>query len=47
MAIFSVCYASCKIDWSEFFSRAHQKKIYDIWAQLTKISSKSENTFTK
>ena len=35
---FSVFYASCKIDWSEFFSRAHQKKIYYIWTQLTKIS---------
>ena len=39
---FSVFSTSWKIDWSIYFSRAHQKNFYDIWAQLTKISSKSE-----
>ena len=39
---FSVFSTSWKIDWSNFFSLAHQNIFYDIWVQLTKISSKSE-----
>ena len=40
MAIFSVFYASWKIDWSIFFLVPTRKK-YDIWPQPMKISSKS------
>ena len=39
---FSVFYASCKIDWSEFFSRSHQKKIMIFEHNSTKFSLKSE-----
>ena len=34
---FSVFYASCKIDWSEFFSRAHQKKFMIFEHNLRKF----------
>ena len=39
---FSVFSTSWKIDWSIFFFSCPPEKFYDIWAQLTKISSKSE-----
>ena len=43
---FSGFYASCKIDWSEFFSRAHQKK---LWYLSTTYENfiKIWKTFTK
>ena len=37
MANFSVFYASCKIDWSEFFSSAHKKKIMTFEYNLQKF----------
>ena len=45
--LFSVFLSPEKLIKSEFFSRAHQKKNYDILAQLTKISFKIWKTFTK
>ena len=39
---FSVFSTSWKMDWSKKKFSCPPEKIYDIWAQLTKISSKSE-----
>ena len=44
---FSVFYASCKIDWSKFFSRAHQKKIMIFDHNLYENFIKIWKTFTK
>ena len=41
MIIFSVFCASCKIDWINFLFVFPPEKIYDIWPNPTKISSKS------
>ena len=42
---FSVFYASCKIDWSEFFSRAHQKKFMIFEHNLPKFHQNLKNFY--